>query len=55
VIAEQPGGSATPFADWLGAGTVPQAHLLGAVAGALVGAALALRPRRRAGAAEPPR
>jgi rhomboid family GlyGly-CTERM serine protease len=38
VIAEQPGGSHTPFADWLGAATVPQAHLLGAASGTLLGA-----------------
>lgn len=50
VMVEQPGGSHTPFADWLGAGTVPQAHLLGAVTGALVGAAIAWR--RRAGGAQ---
>lgn len=41
VIAEQPAGSTTPFADWLGAGTVPQAHLFGAVAGAAMGAVIA--------------
>lgn len=50
VIAEQPGGSATPFADWLGAGTVPQAHLLGAITGALLGALAALRAPRSAAA-----
>jgi len=38
VVAEQPADGATPFAEWLGAGTVPQAHLLGALVGALVGA-----------------
>lgn len=37
VALEQPAGSTTPYADWLGAGTVPQAHLLGAVAGAAFG------------------
>lgn len=55
VIAEQPGGSATPFADWLGAGVVPQAHLLGAVAGTLLGAGIAWRrggPSQRRRAAE---
>ena len=39
VVLEQPVGSHTPYADWLGAGTVPQAHLLGALTGALLGLA----------------
>ncbi len=43
VIAEQPVGSSTPYAEWLGAGTVPQAHLLGALAGLVIGAAWAWR------------
>lgn len=47
VVLEQPGGSATPYADWLGAGTVPQAHLAGAVTGALLGAMFALAPITR--------
>jgi len=46
VIAEQPAGSATPFADWLGAGTVPQAHLLGALTGAALGFAWGMRAGR---------
>jgi rhomboid family GlyGly-CTERM serine protease len=52
VIAEQPAGSATPYADWLGAGTVPQAHLLGAIAGGLLGGWWSWRDRatRSAGA-----
>lgn len=37
VLAEQPGGSLTPYAHWLGAGIVPQAHLAGAVAGSMLG------------------
>lgn len=37
VLAEQPGGSLTPYAQWLGAGIVPQAHLAGAVAGSVLG------------------
>jgi rhomboid family GlyGly-CTERM serine protease len=37
VALEQPGGSRTPYAEWLGAGTVPQAHLIGAVCGTLLG------------------
>ncbi len=43
VVLEQPVGSATPFADWLGATTVPQAHLFGALAGTLLGLAFAWR------------
>lgn len=43
VAAEQPAGSGTPYADWLGANVVPQAHLLGAVAGALLGLLFAWR------------
>lgn len=39
VLAEQPGGSATPFAEWLGAGTVPQAHMVGASVGVVWGLA----------------
>jgi rhomboid family GlyGly-CTERM serine protease len=49
VALEQPVGSQTPYADWLGAGTVPQAHLLGAASGAVLGALALLR--LRAGAA----
>ena len=37
VLAEQPGDSLTPYAQWLGAGIVPQAHLAGAVAGSMLG------------------
>lgn len=43
VLLEQPGGSLTPYADWLGAGTVPQAHLAGAVTGTVLGIAFAWR------------
>lgn len=39
VLVEQPTGSATPFAEWLGAGTVPQSHLIGASVGVLWGVA----------------
>jgi rhomboid family GlyGly-CTERM serine protease len=45
VWVEQPGAGATPYAEWLGATTVPQAHLLGAVAGTALGLVLAVRPR----------
>jgi rhomboid family GlyGly-CTERM serine protease len=36
VVLEQPGAEATPYAPWLDAPTVPQAHLLGAVCGTLI-------------------
>lgn len=49
VAAEQPGGSATPYAEWLGAATVPQAHLAGALVGTLLGLFFAFRGPRRAG------
>ena len=38
VAFEQPGGAATPHAEWLGAAVVPQAHLIGAVCGTVLGA-----------------
>ena len=41
VAFEQPGGATTPHADWLGAAVVPQAHLVGAVCGTLLGALFA--------------
>jgi len=37
VWMEQPAAGTTPFAEWLGAATVPQAHLLGAVCGTAFG------------------
>jgi rhomboid family GlyGly-CTERM serine protease len=49
VLLEQPGREATPYTAWLDAATVPQAHLLGAACGTLVGLAFALT--RRSGAA----
>jgi rhomboid family GlyGly-CTERM serine protease len=49
VVLEQPGGSATPYAEWLAATTVPQAHLLGAVAGTVLGLYFAARARQRPG------
>jgi rhomboid family GlyGly-CTERM serine protease len=51
VVLEQPSGSATPFAEWLGATIVPQAHLLGAVAGTLLGLAFAWRDTKKNAAA----
>jgi rhomboid family GlyGly-CTERM serine protease len=39
VALEQPGDASTPFAAWLGAPTVPQAHLLGAAVGCVLGLA----------------
>jgi membrane associated rhomboid family serine protease len=47
VIVEQPGDASTPYANWLGAGVVPQAHLAGAITGTLLGAALWWRERIR--------
>ncbi len=41
VVLEQPGGATTPHADWLGAAIVPQAHLVGAACGTLLGALFA--------------
>lgn len=42
VLVEQPGGAATPYAEWLGAGVVPQAHLVGAACGTLLGLLFAI-------------
>lgn len=42
VALEQPAGEALPYADWLGAAVVPQAHLIGAAWGSALGLALAL-------------
>jgi rhomboid family GlyGly-CTERM serine protease len=43
VVLEQPGGAITPYAEWLGAGVVPQAHLIGATCGTGLGLLFALR------------
>jgi rhomboid family GlyGly-CTERM serine protease len=37
IVLEQPPGAQTPYAEWLGANTVPQAHLIGAICGTLLG------------------
>ncbi len=42
VVLEQPGGATTPYAEWLGTGVVPQAHLLGAACGTVIGLVIAL-------------
>ena len=42
VALEQPSGATTPHADWLGAAIVPQAHLVGAACGTLLGVLFAL-------------
>lgn len=42
VVLEQPGGANTPYAEWLGAGVVPQAHLFGAACGTLLGLVFAV-------------
>jgi len=49
VVLEQPGGGTTPYAEWLAATTVPQAHLLGAIAGTVLGLVFAAQARRRSG------
>lgn len=46
IAIEQPIDGALPHADWLGAAVVPQAHLLGAACGTLLGLASALAHRR---------
>lgn len=48
IALELPAGGATPYAPWLGSAVVPQAHLVGAIAGTFFGASLR---RRRADAA----
>jgi len=54
VFLEQPLAGATPYAEWLGAMTVPQAHLLGAACGAILGVLFGRAgvSARRAGAPE---
>jgi rhomboid family GlyGly-CTERM serine protease len=42
VVLEQPGGATTPYAEWLGAGVVPQAHLVGAACGTMLGLLFAI-------------
>jgi rhomboid family GlyGly-CTERM serine protease len=51
VVLEQPAGSATPFAEWLGSTIVPQAHLIGAVTGTLLGLAFARQDSKKNAAA----
>ncbi len=45
VLLEQPWDSSFPFREWLGAAVVPQAHLVGAIAGSAAG--LAFKQFRR--------
>lgn len=47
VALEQPAGEALPYAGWLGAAVVPQAHLIGAAWGTAAGLALALTKARQ--------
>ena len=47
VAAELPQGRDTAFSEWLGAATVPQAHLLGAAWGTALGLVAARLARRR--------
>lgn len=49
VALEQPVAGATPYAEWIGAATVPQAHLLGAACGTAFG--LVYARARESGAA----
>jgi rhomboid family GlyGly-CTERM serine protease len=44
VALELPQGASTPYAGWLATTTVPQAHLLGALAGAALGVLLGAAP-----------
>jgi len=48
VVLEQPDGATTPYVEWLGAGVVPQAHLVGAVCGTIIGLGLAISDARAA-------
>jgi len=45
VLLEQPAAGATPFAQWLGAATVPQAHLLGTASGTAFALLFCVWPR----------
>ena len=47
VILEQPWDASFPWADWLGATVVPQAHLIGALVGATAGLWLAARRQQQ--------
>jgi rhomboid family GlyGly-CTERM serine protease len=46
VVLEQPGAGALPYAGWLGAAVVPQAHLAGAACGTALGALFAATQAR---------
>ena len=43
VLLEQPWTATFPFREWLGGAVVPQAHLVGALAGVAAGILLAAR------------
>lgn len=45
IALQLPDAAATPYVGWLDATTVPQAHLLGALCGILLGVLLAMCPR----------
>ena len=49
VLLEQPGGATTPYAEWLGAGVVPQAHLVGAACGTVLGLLFAISDANASG------
>lgn len=50
VVFEQPGDGTTPIVAWLGAATVPQAHLIGAACGTALGVGFALARGRSSAA-----
>lgn len=47
VLLEQPWDDSFPWADWLGGAVVPQAHLIGALAGTAAGLWLAARRKQQ--------
>lgn len=47
VLLEQPWDDSFPWADWLGGTVVPQAHLIGALAGTAAGLWLAARRKKQ--------
>ena len=49
VVLEQPGDATTPYAEWLGAAVVPQAHLVGAACGTMLGLLFAIGDANAAG------
>lgn len=54
VLLEQPWDTTFPFREWLGASVVPQAHLIGALAGIAAGLCFAAARRKVAAATDSP-